>query len=104
MLILDSGSAVWGVGHMVIVVEVKPPTAGRDGSLTFAQANGPGPINTFSLPQSLVMHTWPGYTVLGYIRHVVGSQVGVGGATQRIARISQLDPARYANEGEWATW
>jgi hypothetical protein len=59
-----------GVGHIAVVTAVTPPLGGRDGQLTFAQANGPGPLNTFPLPPDLQLHTWPGYTVLGYIRHL----------------------------------
>lgn len=60
------------VGHVAIVVGVKPPLAGQNGSVTFAEANGPGPIVTETLLPDLTVVTWPQYTVLGYIRRVGG--------------------------------
>jgi hypothetical protein len=63
-----------GVGHMSIVTAVTPPTHGQAGSLTFAQANGPGAVNTFPLPADLQLTTWTNYRVLGFIRYVHASQ------------------------------
>ena len=37
------------VGHVAIVVGVNPPLAGHNGSVTFAEANGPGSIVTQTL-------------------------------------------------------
>ncbi len=65
-----------GVGHIVIVVAVRLPTNGQVGSITIAQANGPGAINTFPLPPDLVVHTWTNFTVLGFIRHMAVLQQG----------------------------
>lgn len=66
-----------GVGHMTIVTAVTPPTAGHAGSLTFAQANGPGAVNTFPLPPDLRLFTWPHYTVLGFLRYAPASKQGM---------------------------
>lgn len=56
------------VGHIAIVVGVRAPTAVAAGAVTFAEANGPGPIVTETLLPDLLVATWSGYTVLGYIR------------------------------------
>jgi CHAP domain len=59
------------VGHVAIVVGVNPPLAGHNGSVTFAEANGPGPIVTQTLLPDLSVVTWTNpipYSVLGYIR------------------------------------
>jgi hypothetical protein len=59
------------VGHVAIVVGVNPPLAGHNGSVTFAEANGPGSIVTQTLLPNLSVVTWSNpipYSVLGYIR------------------------------------
>ena len=57
-------------GHIAIVLAVTPPSGGRDGSLTFAEANGPGPfVQTTILPDRTVT-TWRGGEVIGFIRHL----------------------------------
>ncbi len=59
------------VGHVAIVVGVKPPLAGHHGAVTFAEANGPGPLVTQTLLLDLSVVTWSNpipYSVLGYIR------------------------------------
>ena len=59
------------VGHVAIVVGVNPPIAGHNGSVTFAEANGPGSIVTQTLLPDLSVATWSNpipYSVLGYIR------------------------------------
>lgn len=56
------------LGHIAIVVGVTPPSGSQDGSVTFAEANGPGPIVTQPLLPDLTVATWAHYTVLGYIR------------------------------------
>lgn len=58
------------VGHIAVVVRVEPPSGDRPGSVTFAEANGPGPIVTEPLLPDLTVQTWSGYAVVGYIRHV----------------------------------
>lgn len=59
------------VGHIAVVVEVRPPIGSQAGSVTFAEANGPGPIVTETLLPDLSVLTWHGgYSVVGYIRHV----------------------------------
>lgn len=68
-----------GVGHVVLVVDVKPPQNGQAGYVQFAQANGPGSINQEPLTQDasggLHMQIWPQYTIKCYIRHAAASQV-----------------------------
>jgi CHAP domain len=58
------------VGHIAVVVRVEPPTIDQEGSVTFAEANGPGPIVTQAILPDLTVRTWSGYTVVGYIRHI----------------------------------
>ena len=57
------------VGHIAIVVQVAPPSGGNAGAVTFAEANGPGPLVTEPLLLDLSVQTWRHYVVLGYIRH-----------------------------------
>jgi hypothetical protein len=58
------------VGHIAVVVQVTPPgVAGREGSLTFAEANGPIPLYTMSINPDLTVNAWPGYFVAGYVRY-----------------------------------
>ena len=57
------------VGHIAIVAHVAPPTGGSPGAVTFAEANGPGPLVTEPLLPDLSVQTWRHYVVLGYIRH-----------------------------------
>ena len=65
------------VGHVAIVTAVIPPTNGGNGSITFAQANGPGSvvggqfipgIVTQMLTPDLSVLTWSTYQVYGFIR------------------------------------
>jgi hypothetical protein len=63
------------VGHVAIVVAVSPPINGANGSVTFAEANGPGALVTETLLPDLSVLTWSSpipYTVLGYIRPAAG--------------------------------
>jgi Transglycosylase SLT domain/CHAP domain len=63
------------VGHVAIVVGVNPPINGQNGSVTFAEANGPGALVTQTLLPDLSVITWSSpipYTVLGYIRPASG--------------------------------
>ena len=62
------------VGHIAVVVRVTPPRGDRQGSLTFAESNGPTPLYTMSINPDLTVNAWPGYFVAGYVRHV-----GAGG-------------------------
>jgi hypothetical protein len=67
------------VGHVAIVVGVIPPLAGHNGSVTFAEANGPGPIVTQTLLPDLSVVTWSHpipYSVLGYIRPAITNGTG----------------------------
>ena len=60
-----------GVGHIAVVIQAQAPFAGQHGSVTFAEANGPGPIVTQTLLPDLTVLTWRnGYSVVGYIRHL----------------------------------
>lgn len=59
------------VGHIAVVVQVQPPIGSQSGLVTFAEANGPGPIVTETLLPDLTVLTWRGgYSVVGYIRHL----------------------------------
>jgi hypothetical protein len=63
-------------GHVAIVLERTPPRAERPGSVTFAEANGPGAIVTEALLPDMTVLTWPHYRVLGYIRAQMSSTTG----------------------------
>jgi hypothetical protein len=92
------------VGHVAIVVGVIPPAGGKNGSVTFAEANGPGALVTETLLPDLTVVTWSDpvpYTVLGYIRSLTPSGVNM---SQRLVRLSQLDPGQYDSTAEYNTW
>ncbi len=55
-------------GHVAIVTAVVPPTGRKDGMVTFGQADAPTALDVMPLHPDLSVSTWPGYTVLGYIR------------------------------------
>lgn len=78
MIVLDS-PFFGGVGHIVLVVDVKPPQGGQAGYVQFAEANGPGSIIQEPFTQDadggLHMSIWPHYTVMCYIRHVADSHL-----------------------------
>ncbi len=92
------------VGHVAIVVGVIPPAGGKNGSVTFAEANGPGALVTETLLLDLSVVTWSNpvpYTVLGYIRSLTPIE---GNVSQRLVRLSQLDPGQYDSTAEYNTW
>ena len=55
-------------GHVAIVTAVVPPTGRQDGMVTFGQADAPTALDVMPIHPDLSVSTWPGYTVLGYIR------------------------------------
>jgi len=71
------------IGHVALVVSVVPPGNGRDGAVTFANANSVSPYTTMPLLPDLSVDSssWPGYTVWGYIRPVVSSKSTPGAST-----------------------
>ncbi len=77
ILVLDSGQNFDGVGHVAIIVDVKPPNpkTGAPGDIQIAEANGPDPLVQLPLTQdaagNLHLQIWRGYTVKGYLRHSV---------------------------------
>jgi surface antigen len=89
-------------GHVAIVLSVTPPSAGTDGSVTFAEANGPGSVVSQPIAPDLTVATWVHYTVLGYIRSPLSS--GGMNLSTRVRRISQLDPAQYNSTADYNTW
>lgn len=92
------------VGHIAIVVGVNPPGGGKNGSVTFAEANGPGALVTEPLLPDLTVVTWSDpiqYTVLGYIRSL--TPIGLN-ASRALVRVSQLDPGQYHSTAEYTTW
>jgi hypothetical protein len=101
IIIMDS-PYFGGVGHSAIVVGVKLPTSAGNGSLTFAEANGPTPLVTMPLaPNGSLLVTWTNYTVKGFIRHPMPLPPVHG---VLVTRISQLDQSQYASYQEWQTW
>ena len=89
-------------GHVAIVLSVTPPSTGADGSVTFAEANGPGSVVSQPIAPDMTVRTWTHYTVLGYIRSPLSA--GSTGLSLRVQRISQLDPAQYNSAAEYNTW
>ncbi len=71
-------------GHVAIVLGRMSPQAGHAGSVTFAEANGPGAVVTEPLLPDLSLQTWPHYRVLGYIRALAAS-TGVPSLSQTTA-------------------
>jgi hypothetical protein len=57
-------------GHLAVVVQVVPPQGGQAGSVTFAEANGPGALVRETIGPDLLVQTWSGYAVAGYIRPI----------------------------------
>jgi hypothetical protein len=101
IIIMDS-PYFGGVGHSAIVVGIKLPVNGGNGSLTFAEANGPTPLVTMPLaPNGALLVTWANYTVKGFIRHPMPLPPARG---VRVTRLSQLDQGQYASYSEWQTW
>jgi hypothetical protein len=89
-------------GHVAIVLSVTPPGSAQDGSMTFAEANGPGAIVSQAIAPDRTVRTWPHYTALGYIR---SPQAAVGtNISAQVARIFQLDPSQYSSTAEFDTW
>jgi hypothetical protein len=74
IIVWDSGDAFGGAGHVAIVVDVGLPTRTQPGYVQFAQSNGASALAQSPLRLSadghLFAQAWPGYTVLGYIRHI----------------------------------
>ncbi|GCE12519.1 CHAP domain-containing protein [Tengunoibacter tsumagoiensis] len=74
-------------GHVAVVTETVLPVDGKTGSVTVAQANAPGtrwdaahadqPGNWYRmlLHADGSISTWPGYTVLGFVRQTTSSSV-----------------------------
>jgi hypothetical protein len=89
-------------GHVAVVLAATPPGTTTDGSVTFAEANGPGSVVTQPIAPDLSVRTWNHYTVLGYIR----SPLSTGGtnSAMRVVRINQLDPAEYNSTAEYNQW
>jgi hypothetical protein len=97
----DAKSVGEPFGHIAVVLSVTPPSVGQDGSVTFAEANGPGSVVTQTIAPDLSVQTWQHYTVLGYIRSPLSGGENIA---TRVQRISQLDPAQYDSTAEYSTW
>ena len=95
-------------GHVAIVASIKSPTSNQGGSVTVGEANGPGNTPgvspggkgnfytmlwtppTTNLPAGYVT-TWPGYTVLGFIRQIRGRPAPVTPVpTSNLSALSNL--------------
>ncbi|WP_376794087.1 transglycosylase SLT domain-containing protein [Thermogemmatispora sp.] len=86
-------SSLGGPGHVAVVVAVQwTQTSGpaqaqaqaRTGRVTIAQANAPLAIESFDFVSGRLKLDWPGYQVLGYIRHVP-ARAGAGARAARTA-------------------
>ncbi|HEU5382545.1 MAG TPA: papain-like cysteine protease family protein [Ktedonobacteraceae bacterium] len=92
-----------GVGHAAIVMQVQPPHNGRNGWISFANANSSSAYDHMPLMPNLLVDTseWApsggNYVVWGYIRPKPA-------AAQGVVRIGQLDPEQYASQNEYQTW
>ena len=94
------------VGHVAIVIGVVAPTGGSNGSITFAEANGPGSsingqftpgVVTQVLTPDLTVLTWSDpivYHVLGYIRQ---NSVYLDLAAQD-AQLAGIDPVLFQRQ------
>jgi hypothetical protein len=103
-IVIWSSPFFGGVGHMAVVVRVAPSRDGRhNGTLTFAEGNGPGALVTQPLKPDLQLVAWPHYTTMGFIR---SSRFTYGhlNASQNIERIGQLACEQYAGQQECAIW
>ncbi len=97
-------------GHVAIVLSVIPPLAGRDGSVTFAEANGPGALVTQALAPDRSLRTWPHYTLLGYVRSPLAFTPGPPSTTGTLmqsqyralaradAEAAGIDPALFVRQ------
>jgi hypothetical protein len=95
ILIFDS-PLFHGEGHAGIVISVSPGVGNHNGSLTFAEANGPSPLVSMPLAAGgTLLVTWARYTAEGFIRHLAPPDGGAGASSGRVVRIDQLDPAQY---------
>jgi hypothetical protein len=91
------------VGHVAIVIAVQAPQGQKNGWVEFANANSSSAYDRMPLLPNLMVDTseWApsggNYVVWGYIRPSFS-------ASKSLVRISQLDQAQYANQGEWSLW
>lgn len=58
------------LGHIAVAVGVAPPTSQQNGTLTFAQANGPAPVAALAIAPDNTVASSPRFYVVGYIRHI----------------------------------
>ena len=70
-----SGPTPDAAGHVFVITNVVPPSNGKMGMVQFAQGNALVGIATLPLVQQnegivIDFSTWPGYQLLGYLRHV----------------------------------
>lgn len=79
-----------GVGHLFIVLNVTADAQGN-GSVTFAQANGPGAVNTVPLQKWSIMIPWTNYTVLGDIRHAQAPHLPTGMPNSKYVQMAWND-------------
>ncbi|GCE03480.1 CHAP domain-containing protein [Dictyobacter aurantiacus] len=64
-LLVSSGGSV---GHLAIIVDMKAPTMGHDGSITIAEANAPSAFEQLIWHANGQIDVWPGYHFQGLIR------------------------------------
>lgn len=82
-----------GNGHIAVVTAVTSPTIDPgaqkhlDGSVTFAEANGPAPFVTEQLAPDGHLLSWGGYSFLGYIRFTGTSHLQVSGVQAFICAV-----------------
>jgi hypothetical protein len=73
-IIVMTGPTLNAAGHVAIVTDVATPTSARAGFVQFAQGNALVGVATEPLMKTSSgdsMQIWAGYSILGYLRHIV---------------------------------
>lgn len=91
------------LGHVAIVLTVQAPQDGKNGLITFANANSSSAYDQMPLQPNLLVDT-RAWDPSGEIVQVWGYIRPKPAASQHVVRISQLDPAQYNSAQEDTTW
>ncbi|MGH2510540.1 MAG: C39 family peptidase, partial [Ktedonobacteraceae bacterium] len=89
--------------HLAIVLTVQAPQDGKNGLITFANANSSSAYDQMPLQPNLLVDT-RAWDPSGEIVQVWGYIRPKPAASQHVVRISQLDPAQYNSAQEDTTW
>lgn len=91
------------LGHVAIVLTVQPPRDGKNGLITFANANSSSAYDQMPLQPNLLVDTRE-WDPSGEIVQVWGYLRPKPAASSRVVRISQLDRTQYDSAQEYTTW